>query len=394
MTEQNFSLDAFKLLFASPVALAAMTIVFLLLLGLATLLTGRLRRQEGAMDAILQSHAALQGRLASMSEIFGQQQAELNRALGERLDGMTGRIGSTLHAQAEATHRNLQGLQERLALIDAAQNNIQTLARDMAGLQAILANKQTRGAFGQVRMEAIVADALPIGAYAFQATLSNGTRPDCLISMPNGMPSLVIDAKFPLEGWNAHRDAREPERRQFAAQQFRRDMDVHIRTIAEKYLIPGETQDNAFLFVPSEAIFADLHESFEPVVQKAQRARVMIVSPSLLMLSVQMMQAILRDQRMREQAHVIQAEVAALMQDLGRLDERVAKLQGHFAQTQKDVDAIATSSSRITRRGERIAELDLSPTTALPAPDSTTTRETGFVESRTGNLRLKVVDEE
>lgn len=394
MAEQNFSSDAFHQLLASPAALATCAIVFLLLLGLALFLTGRLRRQGGAMEAILQSHAALQGRLASMSEIFGQQQAELNRALGERLDGMTGRIGSTLHAQAEATHRNLQGLQERLALIDAAQNNIQTLARDMAGLQAILANKQTRGAFGQVRMEAIIADALPIGAYAFQATLSNGTRPDCLISMPNGMPSLVVDAKFPLEGWNAYRDAREPERRQFAAQQFRRDMDVHIRTIAEKYLIPGETQDNAFLFVPSEAIFADLHESFEPVVQKAQRARVMIVSPSLLMLSVQMMQAILRDQRMREQAHLIQAEVAALMQDLGRLDERVSKLQGHFAQTQKDVEAIATSSSRISRRGEKIAELDLAPAAPAEAAETLPTRETGFAESRTGNLRLRVVDEE
>ena len=394
MAEQYFPADAFHQWLSSPAIITTSAFILLLLLAALLLLTGRLRRQEGAMEAILQSHAALQGRLASMSEIFGQQQAELNRALGERLDGMTGRIGSTLHAQAEATHRNLQGLQERLALIDAAQNNIQTLARDMAGLQAILANKQTRGAFGQVRMEAIIADALPIGAYAFQATLSNGTRPDCVITMPNGLPSLVVDAKFPLEGWNAYRDAREPERRQFAAQQFRRDMDVHIRTIAEKYLIPGETQDNAFLFVPSEAICAALHESFEPVVQKAQRARVMIVSPSLLMLSVQMMQAILRDQRMREQAHLIQAEVAALMQDLGRLDERVQKLQGHFAQTQKDVEAIATSSSRINRRGEKIAELDLSPAVAIEGKESGPGKETGFAESRTGNLRLRVVDEE
>ncbi|MFB2608469.1 DNA recombination protein RmuC, partial [Rhizobium phaseoli] len=184
--------------------------------------------------------------------------------------------------------------QERLAVIDAAQNNIQTLAKDVVGLQAILSNKQTRGAFGQSRMETIVADGLPMGAYAFQQTLSNGSRPDCTIRMPNGAPPLVIDAKFPLEAWNAIRDAGSPEAAKLAGQQFRRDMEIHIRDIAEKYLIQGETQDTAFLFVPSESIFAELHENFEPVVQKAHRARIVIVSPSLLMLSIQVIQAVLK----------------------------------------------------------------------------------------------------
>lgn len=332
--------------------------------------------------------------MATMADIFGQRQAELNAALASRFDGLTGRIGTTLQAQAQATHQNLQQLHQRLAVIDAAQNNIQTLAKDMAGLQAILANKQTRGAFGQVRMEAIVADGLPQGAYAFQATLSNQTRPDCLIRMPNGAPGLVIDAKFPLEAWNAHRQARDPERRQAAAQQFRRDMDAHIRAIADKYLLPGETQDTAFLFVPSESIFADIHESFEAIVEKAQRARIMIVSPSLLMLSIQLMQAILKDQRMQEQAHLIQAEVGALMQDLARLDERVGKLQSHFSQAQKDVDGIVTTTGKISRRGERITELDLAP----PLPGGTAlserTGDSRIADSRTGNLRLRVVDED
>src|SRR5262249_28893408 len=156
-------------------------------------------------------------------------------------------------------------------------------------------------------------------------TLSNGSRPDCTVRMPNGSPPLVIDAKFPLEAWNAIRNAAAagPEHGKAAAQQFRRDLEVHIRDVAEKYLIQGETQDTAFLFVPSESIFADIHEHFEAIVQKAQRSRIVIVSPSLLMLSIQVIQAVLKDQRMREQAHVIQGEVANLMSDLARLDERV-----------------------------------------------------------------------
>ena len=374
--------------------MAGIATVFLFSAASVWFVLRRMAMQSEVANTLLRSHAEIQGRLSSMAEIFGQRQHDLTQALGDRLDGMTGRIGSTLQAQAQQTHHNLQQLQQRLAVIDAAQNNIQTLAKDMAGLQAILANKQTRGAFGQVRMEAIIADALPRGSYAFQATLSNNTRPDCVIHMPNRSPDLVIDAKFPLEGWNAYRQAPDAERRASAAQQFRRDMELHIRTIAEKYLIAGETQDTAFLFVPSESIFADIHETFDAVVQKAQRSRVMIVSPSLLMLSVQLMQAIMKDQRMQEQAHLIQAEVAGLMQDLGRLDERVGKLQSHFSQAQKDVEGIVTSSAKICRRGEKISDLDLAPAEVSGRPLADGADTARFAESRTGNLKLRVVDEE
>jgi DNA recombination protein RmuC len=388
--------DRFSSLFDldNPVGLIAAACLLLAFLVLMIAFASRSRAHAAAMRALMQSNSELQGRMASIADIFGQRQQELNIALATRIDGLTGRIGNTLQAQAQATHQNLQQLHQRLAVIDAAQNNIQTLAKDMAGLQAILANKQTRGAFGQVRMEAIVADGLPMGAYAFQTTLSNQTRPDCVIRMPNGAPGLVVDAKFPLEAWNSFRQAREPERKQAAAQQFRRDMEIHIRTIADKYLLPGETQETAFLFVPSESIFADIHESFEQIVQKAQRARVMIVSPSLLMLSIQLMQAMLKDQRMQEQAHLIQAEVGALMQDLARLDDRVGKLQSHFSQAQKDVDGIVTTAGKIGRRGERITEMDLAPA-AAPGPALAPQEDKGrFADSRTGNLRLRVVDEE
>ncbi|RUM27489.1 DNA recombination protein RmuC [Rhizobium vallis] len=352
----------------------------------------RAGESEARMAELLKIQAEMQGRIAAMTEVFGARQSELNQAINQRLDGMSQRVSSTITEQTKSTHENLQRLQERLAVIDAAQNNIQTLAKDVVGLQAILSNKQTRGAFGQSRMETIIADGLPMGAYVFQPTLSNGSRPDCTIRMPNDAPSLVIDAKFPLEAWNAIRDAGSPEAGKIAGQQFRRDMEVHIRDISEKYLIQGETQDTAFLFVPSESIFAEIHENFEPVVQKAHRSRIVIVSPSLLMLSIQVIQAVLKDQRMRAQAHLIQGEVAILMDDLGRLDERVRKLQGHFAMAQKDIDMVVTSADKLTKRGAKIEALEFEAGDNKPARDSEPAAKS--VESRTGLLKLRVVDEE
>ncbi len=357
------------------------------------------RDTETRMASILQSQAEMQGRLGAVAEVFGARQAELTQSIGQRLDAMTGRLGQTMTEQTKSTHESLAKLQERLAVIDTAQNNIQSLAGQVVQLQAILSNKQTRGAFGQSRMEAIVADGLPHGAYEFQATLSNGNRPDCLVKMPNGQPSLVIDAKFPLEAWNAIRAAADldgaVEAQKYAAQSFRRDIDIHLKAISEKYLLPGETQETAFMFVPSESIFAEIHENFEAIVHKAHRARVVIVSPSLLMLSIQVIQAILKDARMREQAHLIQGEVIRLMEDLSRLDDRVRKLQTHFGQATKDIDDILVSSNKVTKRGQKIEALEFGATGAdadkdgggKPAPAR-------IAERRTGQLKLRVVEGE
>jgi DNA recombination protein RmuC len=355
---------------------------------LADALQARAEDDALRLNQILKAQTEMQGRIAAMTEMFGARQAEFNQTVNQRLDGMTQRIGATISEQTRATHENLRRLQERLAVIDTAQTNIQTLAKDIVSLQSILSNKQTRGAFGQGRMEAIIADALPQGAYRFQATLSNGARPDCLIRMPNGQPSLVIDAKFPLEAWNAMREG-SPDRVKAAAQQFRRDMEIHIRDIASKYLLPGETQDTAFMFVPSESIFADLHERFEAVAQTAHRSRVVIVSPSLLLLSIQLIQSMLKDQRMREQAHVIQGEVISLMEDVGRLDDRVRKLQGHFLAAQKDVDLVIAATDKVSRRGQKIEAMEFDtpePPTDAPAPKA--------AESKTGLLKLRLVDED
>lgn len=355
------------------------------------------RDTEARMAAILQAQAEMQGRMGAIADVFGARQAELTQAIGQRLDAMTGRIGQTMADQTRSTHESLAKLQERLAVIDTAQGNIQSLAGQVVQLQAILSNKQARGAFGQARMETIVADGLAHGAYDFQPTLSNGSRPDCLIRMPNGTPSLAIDAKFPLEAWNAIRAAESPDRRRMAGQAFRRDIEVHIRDIADKYLIPGETQDTAFMFVPSESVFAEIHENFEAIVQRAHRARIVIVSPSLLMLSIQVIQAILKDARMREQAHLIQGEVVRLMEDVARLDERVRKLQVHFGQAGKDIDDILVSTGKVTKRSQKIEALELGdhqggPTN--PSVDSQDGRKTHAAESRTGQLRLRVVDGE
>lgn len=381
-----------------PVGMTQLLAVLAAALALAVLLfmsNARRQRQHAEaaderMALLLSAQTEMQGRIAAMTEVFGTRQSELNHSINQRIDGMTQRIGASITEQTRATHENLRRLQERLAVIDTAQTNIQSLAKDMAGLQQILSNKQTRGAFGQSRMETIVADGLPLGAYTFQPTLSNGSRPDCTIRMPNDQPALVIDAKFPLESWNAMRNTSDAEAARLAGQQFRRDMEVHIRDIAGKYLISGETQDTAFLFVPSESIFADIHEHFEAIVQKAHRARIVIVSPSLLLLSIQVIQAILRDARMREQAHLIQGEVIRLMEDLGRLDERIRKLHGHFTATQKDVDDILISSEKLKRRGARIEALELENGT--PAANPADHRPTG--ENRFGQLKLRVVDED
>ena len=354
----------------------------------------RAAEAEARMADILKAQSEMHGRMASMTEIFGSRQAELNQAIHQKFDSMTNRLGQSMTDQQKSTHENLAKLQERLAVIDTAQSNIQQLAGQVVELQSILSNKQTRGAYGQARMETIVADGLAMDAYTFQATLSNGNRPDCIIHMPNNAPGLVIDAKFPLEAWNAIRAATDPAQAAEAVKQFRRDMEIHIKAISEKYLIAGETQDTAFMFVPSESIFADIHEHHEAVILRAHRSRVVIVSPSLLMLSIQVVQALLKDTRMREQAHLIQGEVLRLMEDVVRLDDRVRKLQTHFGQAAKDIDDILVSSSKVTRRGQKIEALEFEgdrPAAANPVADVPTGNS---ADSKTGQLRLRVVDPE
>ncbi len=345
-------------------ALAGLGVFALLLLAIVLIVhMSRRKAEASSSDAQL---GELKVRLQTLAEISVSRHGELARAVNERLDRMTHKVGSDLNDTAAKTHESIAKLNERLAVIDTAQKNLTDLSSNMVGLQEILANKQARGAFGQMRMEAIVQDGLPKGAYTFQATLSNGKRPDCLLHMPNTPAGVVIDAKFPLEGFEAFRTARRDEEKKVAARQVRTDVGRHIEAMAERYLITGETQDTAILFVPSESIYADLAEHFSDIVQKAHRARIVICAPNMLMLAVQTMQSILKDVQMREQAHLIQAEVAKLMEDMGRFRERVLDLQRHFGRANADIDKILTSSEKIASRGRKIETLDLEE--PVPAP--------------------------
>jgi DNA recombination protein RmuC len=339
----------------------------LLILATTLVLAWRLHRQRGreALEAARRSTemefrlAELTGSLRSFADQAQGAQAQLSRSLGERLDQVSHRVGTGLSTQAERTAEQLSRLHQRLAVIDAAQQNLTSLSSEMISLKDILSNKQARGAYGQGRMEAIIKDGLHARAYSFQATLSNKMRPDCLITLPESKLGLVVDAKFPLEAFNLLRAAKADTDARAAETQLRADVLRHVKAIAERYLIPGETHETAIMFVPAESIYADLHEKFEDVVQKAHRARVIIASPNVLMLLVQTMQAIVRDSAMREQSQLIKIEVIKMLEDVSRLKDRIGDLQRHFGQANEDLEKLGVSAGKIASRGLKIESLEL-----------------------------------
>lgn len=302
--------------------------------------------------------ANINARIDSMGSWLQQAQGELRESVNQRLDVVTARLGDSLQTSTKHTSEHLQQLHARLAIIDSAQKNITDLASQVTTLQQVLSNKQSRGAFGQGQMEAIIKDRLPKDCYAFQATLSNRARPDCCIYLPGGGPILVIDAKFPLEAVTAFREADNEDEKRVAMARVRQDVGKHVGDIAEKYLIPGETQDLALMFVPSESIYCDLYECFDDIFQKAYRAKVTIVSPSLLMLAVQVIQQVRKDAKMREAADQILTEVGHLITDVQRLRDRVENLDKHFGQANADIKQIVISTDKIVGRGEKIQHVE------------------------------------
>ncbi|MBX6327212.1 MAG: DNA recombination protein RmuC [Pseudolabrys sp.] len=325
---------------------------------LAAVMVLALRPRPPASDPTAEARLVeLNTRVQTMADLLAKAQAQLQQAVTERLDAVSARLGDSMQNSAKQTTEHLQQLHARLAVIDNAQKNITDLASQVTTLQQVLADKQSRGAFGQGQMEAIIQDRLPKDSYEFQPTLSNRARPDCCIYLPDA-PPLVIDAKFPLEAVSAFRAAKSEEERKLAAARVRQDVAKHLTDIAEKYLIPGETQDMALMFVPSESIYCELYDSFDDIFQKAYRARVIIVSPSLLMLAIQVIQQIRKDWAMRAAADRILAEVALLIDDVQRLKDRVEHLGRHFAQANKDIEQITISTQKILNRGERIQAVE------------------------------------
>jgi DNA recombination protein RmuC len=344
--------------FAAGLVVAIGVVVILILL---------LRPRKPVADPVAEQRLAdLNARVQMMGELLAKAQSQLQQTVHERLDAVGARLDTSMQTSAKHTSEHLQQLHARLAVIDSAQKNITELATQVGSLQNVLANKQARGAFGQGQLEAIVADVLPKGAYEFQYTLSNRTRPDCVIFMPDQGP-LVIDAKFPLEAMTAWRDAETEEARKQAGARVRQDIARHVSDIAEKYLIPGETQDIALMFIPSESLYADLYERFEDLVQRARRARVLIVSPNMAFLAIQLVRQIRKDAEMQEAVHKIRNEVSVMMKDVGLLAERARKLQGHFGQATKDVDDLLISAGKIEKRAAKIEELDFEGADAADA---------------------------
>ncbi len=281
------------------------------------------------------------------------------RAMSELQD----RMKESLQGNAVKTTESLTQLQERLKVIDKAQDNITRLSGDVLSLQDILSNKQTRGAFGEIQLTDIVSKALPKDSYDLQATLSNGKRADCLIHLPNPPGPIVIDSKFPLEAYEALRRAGTPEELTLAARAMKTAVRAHIKAISDKYIIEGETADGALMFLPSEAVYAELHANFSEVVREGFEARVWIVSPTTCMATLNTMRAILKDARMREQAGAIRKELHLLSADVGRLGDRVANLDRHFHQASKDISEIKISAEKAGNRAKRLDNFDFEEVT-------------------------------
>ena len=312
------------------------------------------------------SVAELKGQLSQMVQASSQQQQNITSQLSEQsarmeqtLSNFRQQLGQSLQQQTQSTHDNLTKLSERLAVIDRANSQITELTGQVTQLHNILANKTERGAFGEVQLENLVKTVLPPNSYAFQVTLSNQKRADCILKLPNPPGDIVIDSKFPLDAWYNLQNSETKEQQIAARRQLAISVRGHVKDIQDKYIIAGSTAESACLFLPSEAVYAELHANLPDVIDASYKARVWIVSPTTMMATLNTVRAVLRDARLREQTAIIQSEMLKLIEDVSRLDARVENLNRHFSQVQKDISEIQTSTSRISKRSYRITELEV-----------------------------------
>lgn len=328
------------------------------------------KKLQTIADVFYRGQAELAGRLSQMAETNQQQQHKISEAIAEqrlsvlkmmdeKLLQVTKNVGEGLQKTTIQTNQTLTDLRERLAKIDTAQQKISALSEQVVSLQEVLSNKQARGAFGEIQLNDLVTSILPPSAYAFQVVLSNQKRADCVLNLPNPPGTIVIDSKFPLESYHALRTAANDREKLEADRFFKASVLKHIKDISEKYILPGETAESALMFLPSEAIYAELHANFPEVVETSYRAKVWIVSPTTLMATLNTVRAILKDAKMREMAGVIQKEVGTLTEDIGRLDGRIESLSRHFKQANEDIDGIKVSSGKIAKRIQRIEDIQL-----------------------------------
>jgi DNA recombination protein RmuC len=361
---QSYAWNSPEVLLIGGAALLLIGLLILILraAGRSATMAQPLMREMGWLGSRVQALGEGQERLAGglhhVSETQAHSQTAMLQLMEKRLAEVQRAMGESLHGTATRTARSLGELQQRLQTIDKAQANIEKLSGNVLNLQDILANKQARGAFGEIQLNDIVQKALPSDAYTMQATLSNGKRADCLIHLPNPPGPIVIDAKFPLEAYEALRRAQTPREQTEAQAQLRAAVRVHIKAISEKYILDGETADGALMFLPSEAVYAELHANFPEVVRDGFTARVWIVSPTTCMATLNTMRAVLKDARMREQAGAIRATLRQLHRDVELVVERVDKLSTHFNQARADLDGISTAAERAGKRAARLDNFD------------------------------------
>ncbi|PFG65010.1 DNA recombination protein RmuC [Thioclava sp. ES.031] len=330
-------------------------------------MVGQMNLLAQRVQSLSDGQQQLSGGLHHVSEAQAASQTKVLALMEQRLAEVSRGMSESLHGTATRTARSLGDLHQRLEAIDKAQANIEKLSGNVLGLQDILSNKQTRGAFGEIQLHDIVGKALPSDSFTMQATLSNGKRADCLIHLPNPPGPIVIDSKFPLEAYEALRRADTQWERQEASRAMKTAVRAHIKAISEKYILEGETADGALMFLPSEAVYAELHANFPELVREGFAAKVWIVSPTTCMATLNTMRAVLKDARMREQAGAIRKELAALYSDVDRLGTRVENLDRHFGQAAKDISEIKISAEKAGKRARRLDNFDfeeLAPDTA------------------------------
>lgn len=396
---QSYSFDDPRVIAALVVALLVLLVIGLLVTAvrragqsaeLVNTVAGAMNRLSQDVNALGQGQNQLAGNIQTVSDAQANAQvrviqtmearlAEVNAQVAEKLaenamrsarsmSEMQERMKESLAGSSEKTTESLTQLQERLATIDRAQTNIEKLSGDVLSLQDILSNKQRRGMFGEIQLTDIVSKALPSDAYALQATLSNGKRADCLVHLPNPPGPIVIDAKFPFEAYEALAAAETKPQQDAALRALGEAVRVHIKAISAKYIIEGETADGAIMFLPSEAVYAELHARLPQVVRDGFNARVWIVSPTTCMATLNTMRAILKDARMREQAGEIRKALRMLHRDVEIINEKASKLETHLRQAGDDVAGVITASNRAGKRADRLDNFDFEEL----APDAET----------------------
>ena len=365
------------------IAVAGLALAVFLVLKIQKTLEEKHRQMLGDLNSGLQNQSdRLGGRMSeelnqtrdalhrlqlSLGTNLSETADKLNAKIDARLDQISGKVSERLDEGFKKTNETFVSVMQRLAVIDEAQKKIDSLTGSVVSLQELLGDKKSRGAFGEVQLEALVRNVMPPNAFAFQHTLSSGVRVDCALRLPEPTGLVCVDSKFPLENYNRMFEGGELDRAA-AQKQFRADIRKHVDDIAKKYIVQGETSDGAVMFVPAEAVFAEIHAYHAEVVDYAQAKRVWIVSPTTLMAVLNTARAVLKDVETRKQIHVIKEALSRLGQDFRRFDERMKKLADHIRQAHQDAEDVQTSSRKISQQFQKIESAELEP--PLPGPSN------------------------